>query len=151
FRDANDKIHLVASWRRNYALTGTSFDDLRLECSLIYKGRNLSDPSSFDDNAWLTSFYTSDGKTVFALLHNEYHGTEHPGACSASALKDCWINVITSTVSHDGGSHFEHPNPADQLIASLPYRYGTIPMPAGFFAPSNIVKLGSYYYVMVRT
>jgi hypothetical protein len=140
----------VSAWQTNYGFTGKTFDDLRLDCSLLYKGEGSGDPKDFDDKAWLTSFYTTDGEKVFALIHDEFHGREHPGVCHENEQRRCWFNVITSTVSLDGGKHFEHVSPPKNVVAVLPYRYGAVLMPAGYFAPSNIVKMGAFFYVLVR-
>ena len=150
FRDWTGKIHLLATWQQNYALEGMDFNSLHLNCQLLYQGKHLPNPAAFDDHGWLTSFYTDDGRTVFALIHDEYHGAEHPGACAFRDNKHCWYNAITSTKSLDGGKTFNHPPPSDNLVATLPYRFGTVPMPAGYFEPSNILKVGHFYYVAVR-
>ena len=148
FRDSAGKVHLFATWQHNYAMVGPSLDTVKMNCALLYKGAKSPDPAAFDDNAWLTSFYTEDGRTIYALAHDEYHGYEHPGKCAESAKNRCWYNAITATQSRDGGASFEHPDPARSLVATIPYRYGDLRMPAGMFEPTNIVRMGEYYYVM---
>ena len=46
--------------------------------------------------------YTEDGETVYALIHNEYQGHQHPGYCPQNDYVACWDNSITLGISRDG-------------------------------------------------
>jgi hypothetical protein len=140
-----------------------------LDCTNIHLSHNSKDPGLYDNWEWLTSFWTNDGNTIHALVHNEYHAWEwnnppnpngYPSGdlrgCSSNGFKlDCWYNSITLAKSTNGGQNFNHdawPAPAHR-VASLPYTYirDTQENDAiGLLQPSNMVKKGSYYYALIR-
>jgi len=112
------------------------------------------DPAQFNDSEWIGATYTEDGATIYAIVHNEYHGYDHPGQCSYGPQywSDCWYNGLTLAISTDGGLSYQHPvAPPLHLIASLPEQYQLDQGPTGAFHPSNIIK-GSdgYYYAIVH-
>jgi hypothetical protein len=89
-------------------------------------------------------------------MHSEYHGDQHPGMCADMTnphrAQDCaWI-AITYAESLDGGQSFHEPRPPGNLIASLPYRYDRDNKGGaqGYDSPTNILKLGKYYYSMIN-
>ena len=63
----------------------------------------------------------------------------------------CQFDVVTFAESVDGGFSFTQPPPPKNLVASLPNAYDPPghPGPAGYQQPSNILKVGSYYYAMI--
>ncbi len=96
--------------------------------------------------------YTPDGKTVYSLVHDEYHGYEHPGQCNSNETEKwskCWYNALTFATSSDGGHSFSHTPSPSQLVASVPYRYVPDSGAAGMMGDgSQIVhnpKDGYYY------
>jgi hypothetical protein len=54
-------------------------------------------------------------------------------------------------MSEDGGASFTSPRPPANLVASLPYPYdkGNTAGAAGYNGPTNIIKIGPYYYAMI--
>ena len=110
------------------------------------------DPARFDDREWITAPYTTDGRTVHALVHDEYQGDKHPGRCPSEEYLKCWYNSITLARSTDGGRTFTHAAPPRHLVASVPYRYEPDAGPFGLFQPSNIVRRpeDGYYYALIR-
>jgi hypothetical protein len=108
-------------------------------------------PSDYADREWLASPYTLDGRTVYALIHDEYHGNQHAeGHCFSGRYQQCWYNAITLSRSSDGGFSFAHALPPPRnLVAEIPYPYKHDAGPFGLFAPSNIVRKGDYYYALV--
>ena len=110
------------------------------------------DPARFDDREWITAPYTTDGRTVHALVHNEYQGDKHPGRCPSEEYLKCWYNSITLARSTDGGRTFTHAAPPGHLVASVPYRYEADAGPFGLFQPSNIVRRAEdgFYYALIR-
>lgn len=151
FRDANGTIHLIASHSTARALTGPSLDNAKRNCSVIFEGHGRDDPELHDDRGWLSSAYTLDGKTVFALVSNEFHGQHRRELCSSGEYMRCWRNSITAAVSTDGGLsfHLTAPPPA-HTVAVLPYPYtGDVGRRTGYFAPTNIVRRGGYWYAFV--
>lgn len=148
FRDATGRVHLIASHVVTRAEIGSNLNQVRHDCRAVMRSRRSAKPQLYANLEWIASPYTLDGKTVFALVHDEYHGD-----CAAVQYLDCWYNAVTLARSDDGGSTFRDAfPPPDQLVAEVPYRWD----PAtdsryGVFSPSNIVKKGAYYYAMALT
>ncbi|MBP2302048.1 hypothetical protein [Azospirillum picis] len=151
FRDAGGTVHLVASHSTARALTGASLDTVRPNCTVIYQGNGGNDPRLHDDRSWISSFYTPDGRTVYALVSNEFHGDQRPELCPSGDYMRCWRNSITSAISSDGGASFRpSAPPPDHTVATLPYPYGgDVGRRTGYFAPSNIIRQGSYWYAFI--
>jgi hypothetical protein len=106
----------------------------------------------FADKEWLASPYTLDGKSIAALVHEEYHGSDFPGRCPSASLEQCLYNAVTMVRSIDGGRTFTHvATPPGHLVAALPYRYRPDAGPFGPFEPSNIVSKDGYYYALFST
>jgi hypothetical protein len=152
FRDAQGRVHLIASHYTNRSMTGPDLDHLTRDCSVIMASHYNPDPATFDDREWLSSTYTLDGKKVFALVHDEYQGHTHPGRCPSGEYFECWYNAVTLAVSTDGGLSFGHAPPPGHLVASIPYPYVSDSGPAGIFQPSNIVRNAAddHYYALLR-
>lgn len=152
FRDADGRVNLLGTHYVNYRSVGQSLDDVERDCTIIMDSSREPDPSRYQDRTWIASPYTEDGRTVHALAHNEYHGWEHPGQCSASDTFACWYNTITAAVSTDGGASYAPVGaPPAHLVAALPQRYEDGAGPYGFLEPSNIVKgPDGAYYSLVR-
>jgi hypothetical protein len=140
FRSADGQAQLIAAHFVNRRFIGQDLDHVTHDCSVVLGSDFNPDPAAFDDHEWIAAPYTTDGTTVYALVHDEYQGWEHPGQCATSTYDDkCWYNAITLAVSTDGGrSYADHPSP--RLVASVPYRYVSGDGPTGVFTPSNIVR-----------
>ena len=102
---------------------------------------------------WISALYTRDGKTVYALIHNEYQGYKHGSTiCPSGVYEKCWYNAVTLAISTDGGRNFHHAPAPNQFVATIPERYKPNGGQAGMFSPSNIVRSpGGFYYSMVHT
>jgi len=154
FRDAEGNVQLIATHNVVRRMIGTDLDAVRRDCTIVMRSHRDPDPANFNDAEWLTSPYTIDGRTIYALVHNEYHGWEHPGQCprGISHRHQCWYNGITFALSTDGGRSYTHPTAPQHLVASLPYTYEPGRGPTGIFSPSSIVfnPKDGYYYALVR-
>jgi hypothetical protein len=107
-------------------------------------------PESYDDYGWLASFFTLDGRTIYSLIHNEFHGNERPALCTSRIYLRCWENSITAGISYDGGDKFGRWPGVEGVIANLPYRYvGDQPHQFGYFNPTNIVHIDGFFYFFV--
>lgn len=152
FRDADDNIQLQIGHNTTYRMIGPDFDNLSLDCDNgpVFSSHHDPDPANFNDNEWLGSLYTEDGATIYAMIHNEYHGNEHPDGCDTSDPFECWYNAITFGVSTDSGRTFTHATAPDHLLASVPYTWSGSG-PYGYFEPSNIVHNpnDNYYYMFI--
>jgi hypothetical protein len=154
FRDADDRIHLLATHQDNRQFIGPDFDHLSHPCAVIYQGDHADAPGAFDDRQWLAAFQTDDGRTIRALVHNEYQGNLHKGACPSGKYMSCWYNAITYAVSTDGGFTFHAPPAPENVVAAPPVAYQPdAGKPVGYFQPTNIVRGrdGAFYFMFLST
>ena len=155
FRDDSGQVQLIAGHATNRRNIGPDLNNLTHECDIIMESDRDPDPAAFNDAEWIGSTYTEDGKTIYAIVHNEYHGYEHPGQCDTTQEEfwsKCWYNSLTLAVSTDSGASYQHPvTPPGHLIAADPEQYVPDKGHYGIFHPSNIVKgKDGYYYSIVQ-
>jgi hypothetical protein len=83
----------------------------------------------FADREWIHATRVLDKNTIFALVHNEYHGDEPGHMCTVPLplppqSQACAFNAITSVLSTDGGYSWYHSRPPPgHLVAAVPYTY----------------------------
>ena len=148
FRDSAGTVHLVSASSDMYQSLGPTLDNLQHSCDAAYNSANDPNPSNYNDQSWLDSFYTLDGTTIAALTHHEYHGWAHPGECHTQNIVECEYDSDTYHQSTDGGYHFDSfPAPAN-LVAEIPYQYQVDHGPAGYSVDTNIVPYGGFYYAV---
>ena len=153
FRDSKGTVHLIAPAPLNRAMLGPDLDHVRKDCRIVFQASKDADPSHFNDQGWLESFYTDDGTNVFALVSMDYHPDRHQGRCGSdgSTKGACWYATITEVKSGDGGYNFVSPDAAEDRFVAGPRQpfsadfTGTI----GALVPSNIVKFKGAYYSLV--
>jgi hypothetical protein len=156
FRDYTGRVQLYAGhfdWRRS---VGPNLNHVTHECRLVNGGFNghNADPSMFDDTAWYSGGYTTNGRDIYTLTHIEYHGQEHAERwCRSRANHLCWYDAVGFAESHDGGDTWTHPPAPAHLVAAVPRQY--VPDNAGFgmAGPTNIVRVSRqrfYYYALVH-
>jgi hypothetical protein len=125
-------------------------------------------PDSYHSAVWLESPFTADGRVVYALAHNEFHG-EWSGDgryCNQQfpqnriVLRCGYWNLIAAR-SNDGGDTFAligmRPDGVVAPAIALPDPYvfnstdsdSAAPLQQGMAAQSNIIRWGDYYYVLV--
>jgi hypothetical protein len=155
FRDANNQIQLLASHYITRRMIGPTTRTVQHDCNVLMRSHNSSDPSLYQDKEWITSTYTPDGNTIYALVHDEYQGWAYSGMCPGTPTGTfntaCWWNAITAAISTDGGRTYRQVATApNNLVATVPYRYAANQGPAGAFEASNIIHRGDYYYSMIR-
>jgi hypothetical protein len=153
FRDANGKLVLISSHFTTRRFVGDTFNDLTHPCAVVMPSGLNRNAASFDDHEWLTSPYTLDGTTVYALAHEEYQGwrTGYGYNCVGdwTQQQKCWRNSVVLAASTDGGATFTSPG---AVVARAPYRFASGIGPYGYFKPSNIVKhTDGFYYALVRS
>jgi len=160
FKDASGQIRVLANHLENYPMVSNA--DLSKfthpTCSAgLLSSKHDADPSQFTDAEWLASAYTTDGKTVYGIIHDEYHGVDHDEAykalCRASDIKGgCWYVGLRMAISKDGGQSYERVPLPDGLIADPPIKFDSkTPMMAGARAPSNIIRSpidGAFYFLV---
>ncbi|HWD10242.1 MAG TPA: hypothetical protein VG366_00250 [Solirubrobacteraceae bacterium] len=139
FRDYRGEIQLLLSHYVNFRMIGASLSTLQPECRPVLSSPERSSPRRFEDREWLASLFTSDGRTIWALVHEEYQGNIHRGRCPSGSYYRCWYNSITLARSSDGGRTYVHMKSPRQLVAAPSRPYRQAPGPVGVFTPSNIV------------
>lgn len=146
-RLADGTVELYVSDQVNRINVGPDLRRLRHECGVVFQGAHDADPAAFNDRAWIATPWTEDGRTVWAVIHDEFHGNDRPWLCPTQRYMDCWYNALTLAVSGDGGRHFRNlPGPGSgarkpALVATLPYRYDELERGHhGYFNPTNIIR-----------
>ena len=152
FRDDSGQVQMIATNDRVRRYIGPDLNNLTHECAIVMSSDRDPDPAAFNDGEWIGATYTEDGKTIYAVLHNEYQGSDHPGECFTQQDYKCWYNSLTLAVSTDSGVSYQHPiMPPAHLIATYPEQYVPDIGPYGIFHPSNIVKgKDGFYYSIVH-
>ncbi len=156
FKDASGQVQLTMSHVSNRRMIGPTLNTVAVDCGVTMSSHGNADPAAYDDAEWISSPYTLDGTNVYALVHDEYHGWDHPGMCSSQGHPvvpkrsnvptglagfdpTCWYNAVTLATSTNAGATYSHAGPPGQLVASVPYQYVPNTGPYGYFAPSNII------------
>ncbi len=146
-RLATGEVQLYATHFVNRVDSGADLLHLGHRCPVVMQGAKNDDPAAFNDRAWIASPWTPDGRTVWAVVHNEFQGNHRPALCPSRRYMDCWYNALTAAVSRDGGHTFGRV-PGRALVAALPYRYDQLERGHhGYFNPSNIVTLAGAQYM----
>jgi hypothetical protein len=151
FRDSTGTIHFVSASSDLFQSLGPSLDSLQHSCQAAYHSANDPNPADFNDQAWLDSFYTIDGKNIVALSHTEYHGWAIHGECHVPGNNQygaCEYDSDTYHLSRDGGYHFESFKAPNNFLAGVPYKYKIDDGPMGYSVDTNVVELGGWYYAV---
>lgn len=147
FRDASGQVHLMRPHTTTRAMVGPTLDMVRTTCDVVLPSHMNPNPAAYDSEEWLGSTYTTDGTTVHALVHNEFHGATF-GLCSGV---DCWYDAVTAAISTDGGRTFTHPPGAPAPVAPPHVAFAPAAAQHGYWGPSNIVRndADGFYYAFV--
>jgi hypothetical protein len=150
FRDDRGRVQLILASRHTRRMIGPELDAVAVEPEgqVILDSHGSEDHTTYDNLEWITATYTSDGQTVHALVHNEYHGWRHFPECKSE--RGCWLNAVTLATSHDGGASYAHRAAPGHAVATFPYRFVPNTGPMGYFMPSNIVERDGCHYALVR-
>src|SRR3954449_1957824 len=119
FRDATNRVQLISASGESRRMVGPDLNNLTRDCNTVFSSNHDPNPGHYDDVHWLAGTYTENGQDVYALVHNEYHGFEHPGACQTGVVRKCHQAGTTFAVSHDAGTTYTAPAPPDNLVATL--------------------------------
>lgn len=148
FRDYTGAIHFVTASSDLYQSVGPTLESVQHSCEAAYHSANDANPADFNDESWLDSFYTLDGKSVAALAHTEYHGWSHPGECHSQNIFACLYDSDTYHLSSDGGYHFGSFQAPNNFLAGIPYQYEINRGPMGYSVDTNIVNFQGWYYAV---
>jgi hypothetical protein len=148
FRDDNGVIHFSTASTILYPSLGSNLENLVHSCSPAFVSAQDGNPADYNDEIWLTSFYTFDGTTIAALSHTEYHGWSFTGECNTQNIGLCEYDSDTYQQSNDGGYHFDSPPVPANFLAGVPFQYQVGTGPVGYSIDSNIVPYNGYYYAI---
>ena len=154
FRDYTGTVHFASSSSVMFQSLGPTLDSLQHSCDAAFRSFNDPDPADFNDQIWLDSFYTLDGKNIAALSHTEYHGWAHPGECHVQGNNQytaCEYDSDTYHRSNDGGYHFFSFKTPNNFVAGFPYKYEIDRGPMGYSVDTNIVNYGGWYYAVATS
>jgi|HubBroStandDraft_4_1064222.scaffolds.fasta_scaffold01884_3 hypothetical protein len=152
FRDDTGTIHFISASSITYQSLGPTLESLVHSCEAAFVSANDADPAAYNDQVWLDSFYTFDGKNIAALSHTEYHGWSHPGECTITNPNNyfyCEYDSDTYHQSSDGGYHFSSFKAPGNLVAGVPEKYQIDRGPMGYSVDSNIISFGGWYYTVL--
>jgi hypothetical protein len=128
-------------------MIGPDFDHLVRDCTPVLSSLLDPNPAHYNFHQFLNGTYTENGRDVYALLHNEWHGWEIPGACPAGPGKRrCGVGAVTFAVSHNNGDSYTEAPAPDNFVATVPPRPTLDDPRTGLFQATAPVKLGNYFY-----
>ncbi len=148
FRDSTGTVHFVSASSDMFQSLGPTLESVQHNCHPAFRSANDGNPADFNDQVWLDSFYTLDGKTIAALSHTEYHGWAHRGECHTQNYGECEYDSDTYHLSNDGGYHFESFKAPANFLAGIPYKYEIDRGPMGYSVDTNVVKFNGWYYAV---
>lgn len=148
FRDFSVTVHLVASSSEMFQNPGPTLEDVHHSCQPAFQSVGDPDPANYNDQVWLSSFYTFDGVKVAALSHTEYHGWTHPGECNSQNIIECEYDSDTFHLARDGGYHFQSLKASKSLVAAVPYKYQIDGAATGFSVDTGIIYFRGWYYAV---
>ncbi|MGA9527930.1 MAG: hypothetical protein WBS24_07440 [Terriglobales bacterium] len=154
FRDYKGTVHFSSASSVLYQSLGSTLESVQHSCDAAFSSANDTNPADFNDQVWLDSFYTFDGKTIAALGHTEYHGWAIAGECHVKGNNQygaCEYDSDTYHQSKDGGYHFSTPKVPGNFLAGIPYKYEIDRGPAGYSVDTNIIELSGWYYAVTTS
>jgi len=145
FRRADGKLELIASHFDNWAMIGNDFDTLKVSCHSIFPADRYS--HNVDGHLWIQATYTENGTRVLGFASQDLTTTNVACGCAPKvAPGHCWVNQIMSIRSENMGDDFG----PGAVIASFGDKYPADKVNQfGFFATTNILRHGDYYYMMI--
>jgi hypothetical protein len=155
FRDYTGTVHLISASTDLFQSRGPTLDTVEHKCGdASFLSTNDTNPADFNDQVWIDSFWTFDGKNIAALGHTEYHGWAIKGECNVQGNQQytaCEYDSDTYHFSDDGGYHFQTPKVPGNFFVGVPYKYVIDDGPIGYSVDTNIIQYGSWYYAMATS
>ncbi len=151
FRDYMGIVHFSSASTELFQGYGPTLDTVEHSCVRSFDSVNDPNPADFNDQVWIDSFHTLDGKHIAALAHTEYHGWAIAGECNVTGnnqYSQCEYDADTYHFSDDGGYHFFTPTPPANFVAGFPYQYTIDEGPYGYSVDSNIIEYNGWYYAI---
>jgi hypothetical protein len=148
FRDYTGTVHFITASSDLFQSLGPTLETVQHSCEPAYRSPDDGNPAGFNDQEWIDSFYTFDGRTIAGLTHTEYHGWSFPHECHTENYVECEYDSDTYHQSNDGGYHFREFQAPANLVAEVPYQYEVDHGPMGNSVDSNIVPWNGWYYAI---
>jgi hypothetical protein len=151
FRDYTGTVHFSSASSELFQSLGPTLDTVVHSCDVAYNSANDANPADFNDQVWLDSFFTLDGKRIAVLAHTEYHGWAIQGECHVQGdnqYSACEYDSDTFHTSSDGGYHFETPAAPGNFLAGFPYKYEIDNGPMGYSVDTNMIEYGGWIYAV---
>jgi hypothetical protein len=149
-RDSLGRVQLNAANGGSRRMIGPDFNSLTRDCTSRFPLTFDPNPAHYRWSSTVFAQYTENGRDIYGLVHNEWHGWEIQGACTAAqGARRCGSGGITYAVSHDDGDTWFAPEPPDNLVATVPPRPTIDDARTGLFSPTNPIKKGNDYYSVV--
>jgi len=161
FYDANHQINLVFGNSMVYypTLTEASMGQpIQHLCNypnhFSHYANADAKPSQFENRMWLINTWTDDGQTIYAMIHNEFHGEATSSFCSSGKKNLCQYWNVMAGISTDGGKTYQllrDNQGIPQPVFVTPKQYVPNSGMQGYTAQTNIIKAGDYYYTLVNS
>jgi hypothetical protein len=149
YREASGRVVMFAMHFQNRPLRGPDLTHLKLDCKIALASALDPNPAHYDDRRYIAATWTTNGRDVAALVHEEYHADTHK-TCSVTDSLGCWFNTVLAFHSADGGASFTSSVPL--VVASAPFRQDVEQgRHRGFFNPSNMFADGRTVYAFIST
>jgi len=75
-RTSDGRVHIYVSSTTNYRLIGDDLNSLAVDCSPVLLSDFDRNPANYSHSEWMAAPYTLDGQTIYAIIHQEYHGDQ---------------------------------------------------------------------------
>jgi hypothetical protein len=151
FRDFKGTVHLMAASAELFQNLGPTLEDVHHSCAPAFVSVGDPNPAHYNDQIWLSSFYTFDGLKIAALSHTEYHGWAHPGECNTTNLGDCEYDSDTYHLSTDGGYHYDSFPAPGNFVAGVPYKYTVDGGPTGYSVDTPVIHYRDWFYAVTTS
>ena len=83
-RMSDGTIELYLSSNTAHRMIGPDFNSLKVDCNPVFTSDMDRNPADYKWEDWMGSPYTVDGTTVYAIIHEEYHGDQAGSVWQAS-------------------------------------------------------------------
>lgn len=107
-RNADGQVQIYTSSTTSYRLVGSDFNSLTTDCNPVFQSSFDRNPANYNHSEWIGAPYTIDGQTVYAIIHQEYHGDQVGSTWQADGdFSDQQGYQGWSYQSWDGNSYIE--------------------------------------------
>ena len=156
----DNRILIFAEDSNNMPYTTVNFKRVvQTLCHSLLKWPKSRSVFDFSDFKWIVSPYTLNGRDIFALVHNEYHGWKYLSKCRMRAVTEmrapnsvCTYDNISGVWSTNYGKLFKASGNRESLIARFPYNFNDNMNIIGVRDPTNIIlsPIDGKFYFMAR-